>query len=177
MNEKRRAGRETDGPLQARFWATVRTLDAVFKKSGLIICLVIATLAVAIAGYAVRNVEQAVDDIAKIQQAQAAEGLERRDQTCLVFERDARVAVEAFRDERRRLNRTLGYIRRIPPSEMDSQLNREIIAGLPQARDEVVKKWREARLTAAPVYCDEHGAEVVGLPEPNLKLPETQPHP
>jgi hypothetical protein len=129
MTEKRRAGRATDGPWQARFWATLRTIEAVFQKSGLIICLVIATFSTVVAAYAVWNVE--------------AEARERRDATCELFERQERASI-------RRLTATYDYLENLPQSEYGSALTKAIVRGLDETED-------DAQVAIAPVFCDEAG--------------------
>jgi hypothetical protein len=169
MNEKRRA---SDNPATGWFWVTLRKLDGVFKRAGSIISLVVATAAVFIAGYAVFNVEAAVDDIAATQKAANFETLERRDQTCHIFESQHLTNV-------RRLEGTYEFLDNLPRSEWGSPLTRAVLRGLPALE-------AEARVDQAPPYCDEpgeaqeflyqksngkRGLPPIGLPEPDPELP------
>lgn len=82
------------------------------------------------------------------------EGIERRDQTCLLFERAHQVDVD-------RLRRTYSYLVTLDRMDLDDPLNRAVQAQLPQVE-------ADARGSRAPSYCDAQG---VGLPEPNPEIP------
>ena len=94
-------------------------------------------------------------------QAQAAvsrirsETRERIDETCRIQETKQRSDIESLR-------RTYEYLASLSSAELTQPLNRTILAGLPRT-------IREATIDDAPDYCDEPG---VGLPEPDLRLPE-----
>jgi hypothetical protein len=84
----------------------------------------------------------------------AAEGMERRDQTCVLFEREHLRHVI-------RLERTYDYLDGLPRRERGSSLTRAVVRQLPEL--EV-----DARTDSAPPFCDEPG---VGLPEPDPEPP------
>lgn len=82
-----------------------------------------------------------VDDIEQ-------EGLARRDQTCRLFERDEKAAID-------QLTGTYQYLRGLSVAELKSPLNQAVRAQLDQVES-------NARASNAPPYCDQPG---VGLPE------------
>lgn len=91
----------------------------------------------------------------------ASEGADRRDQSCRLFEGDHLADVQ-------RLMRTYAYLER---QSRTSDLTSEVVRGLPELE-------QEARVDTAPAYCDEPGAKAekagadpVGLPEPDPKVP------
>ena len=93
------------------------------------------------------------------------EGIERRDQTCTLFETD-------HLQDAQRLARTYQYLDNLTPAQRREPLNQALVAQLPETE-------AEARSDSAPPYCDEpgaeaekNGAEPVGLPEPDPILPE-----
>jgi hypothetical protein len=85
----------------------------------------------------------------------AAEIVERRDQTCKLFERAANEAVI-------RVQRTYMYLDGLSPRERRQPLNRAILAQLPENE-------RVARTQRAPAYCHKPG---VGLDTPPLPVPK-----
>jgi hypothetical protein len=94
-----------------------------------------------------------------------AEGIERRDQTCTLFEGQHLADVKQLRG-------TYRFLARLPRSEWDEALPKAIVGNLPQLE-------AKARRDSAPPYCDEpgaaaeaKGAKPVGLPEPDPKLPK-----
>jgi hypothetical protein len=82
------------------------------------------------------------------------ESTERRDQTCVIFERQAQAAVD-------QVVATYKYIAGLKPHELAEPLNQAVLAQLPQT-------VANANNSEAPPYCDQPG---VGLPEPNPQLP------
>lgn len=88
----------------------------------------------------------------------SGEGQGRRDQTCILFERQHEAEVL-------RLRSTYAYLIRLSPRERRSALNSTVAAQLPQVEQSV-------RTSAAPPYCDAPG---VGLREPNPAVPERPP--
>lgn len=82
-----------------------------------------------------------VDDIQR-------EGVARRDQTCRLFERDEKAAID-------QLVGTYQYLRGLSVAELKSPLNQAVAAQLDQVES-------NARASNAPPYCDAPG---VGLPE------------
>lgn len=82
------------------------------------------------------------------------EGIERRDQQCVLFERLHAAAVQ-------RLVETYEFLR----EHRDTQLGRAVLVALPRAE-------ADARLSVAPHYCDRDG---VGLPGPNPRIPRRPP--
>lgn len=85
------------------------------------------------------------------------EGRERRDQTCLLFERQELAEVN-------RLGRTYAYLS-LPAGEREPSLTRAVIRGLAEQRE-------DALAARAPAYCNERkGAPVIGLPEPGPEFP------
>jgi hypothetical protein len=129
MTEQERRWRPEDGSIKGRFWATLRTLDVVFQKSGALISLVIATFSVGIAFYAVYSLQ--------------AESEERRDQMCRLFEGDHMADVI-------RLERTYEFLDRTGKTDLSNSLRAEILRSLPELE-------REARNDSAPEFCDEEG--------------------
>jgi hypothetical protein len=153
MNEKRRSGRDTDGPWQARIWATLRTLDAVFQKSGLIICLVLTTFSVAIAGYAVYTSSQTVHKLD--QEAEV-----RRSQTCETFE-------GAYAEQIRRLENTYVFLLLPGIRERSPDLYDFALRELPTL-ERGAESDDDPFGPRVPAYCDDPN---VGLPEPDPKVP------
>lgn len=101
---------------------------------------------------------KAISVTEKIQQ----EGVERRDQTCVLFEREQLAATF-------RVVRTYEYLDELPREDYGSNLTRAIVRGLPEQET-------DARLSQAPPFCDEkteNGREI-GLPESknDPKLPK-----
>lgn len=88
---------------------------------------------------------QVAEDAAEIARSIKAEGADRRDQTCRLFERDERAAVD-------RLVQTYDFLRR--PGKLKNLV--------PVARAQVPALESDARTSDAPPYCDAPG---VGLPE------------
>ena len=132
----------------------------------------LALVVVTIAGGFFTLDDQA-DDIRATQDQVAREGVERRNQVCLSAEREHKAAVD-------RLRRTYRYIAGLSYRQSRSNLNRAIIAQLPQVES-------EGRTDVAPDFCDEpgekaeklwfrthgkQGAPPVGLPEPDPKIPQ-----
>jgi hypothetical protein len=153
MTDERRSARASDGPVKARFWLWLRTLDAMFQKSGLIICLVIATFSVVIAGYAVWTSSQTVHKLD--QEAEI-----RRSQTCETFE-------GAYSEQIRRLENTYVFlllpgIRQRSPDLFDFAL-REL-----PTLEQGAKSDDDPFGPRVPAYCDDPN---VGLPEPDPKVP------
>lgn len=147
--------RASDGPVQSRFWAFLNKADAVFSKITPLISLTVATLSVAVAAFAVYNIEQ--------------EGKERRDQNCILFERQAQANAQ-------RVIGTYDYLRTLAPEDYGTNLTKTIIRNLPTTE-------AEARATVAPAYCQKPG---IGLPElgtdPKIPLHQdfsdrARPHP
>jgi hypothetical protein len=153
MTEQRRSGRDTDGPWQARFWATLRTLDAVFQKSGLITCLVLTTFSVAIAGYAVHT---SAETVAKLDQ----EAEVRRSQTCETFE-------GAYAEQVRRLENTYGFLLLPGIRQRSPDLYDFAIRELPTL-ERGAKSDDDPFGPRVPAYCDDPN---VGLPEPDPEVP------
>lgn len=79
----------------------------------------------------------------------------RRDQTCVLFERNHHQAVA-------RVKRTYDYLKGLTKQQRNDPLNRAVIAQLPDTET-------DARNSAAPRYCNVRG---VGLPEPPPELPQ-----
>jgi hypothetical protein len=101
------------------------------------------------------------------------EGVERRDQSCTIAEREHLRAVESLRS-------TYLYVVNLPEEELSSTLNRTIISQIPQTEE-------RAKTDVAPPFCDEpgqveeerykrtqgeFGSPPVGLPEPDPEIPE-----
>jgi hypothetical protein len=139
MTENRRA---SDNLAAGWFWVTLRKMDGVFKRLGLIVCLFIATFAVFVAYLAVRNVE--------------GEARERRDATCELFERQEHAAVL-------RLISTYEYLETLPRSEYGSTLTKAVLRNLGATE-------ADARAVIAPAFCNAPGVGLRerGAPE----LPE-----
>ena len=154
--------RATDGPRKGKLWVFLRRLYLIWVAA-------VPAVAVIAALVAVLEVQDQVDEIAQIQQEQIAEGVERRDQTCTAFERDAIIATRFYRDARRAYGSTIQYLDNLPPREARTLLNRTVKERLPRLRREVHQRYEEAKATAAPPFCDE---PQVGLPEPDPFLPE-----
>lgn len=95
-----------------------------------------------------------VDHLRAVQLANDREGVERRDQSCRLFEGQHLADV-------RRLRRTYRYLLSLSATEREMALNQFVLRSLPQTE-------REARLDRAPDYCDEPG---VGRSEPDPVIP------
>jgi hypothetical protein len=108
----------------------------------------VPALAVAVAAWALINVE---GDQERFQ----AEAKERRDQGCVIFERNQA-------EDILRLQRTYDYLAGLSSEQMREPINRAILAQLSSLED-------DAELDDAPQYCDEPG---IGQPEPDLVVPE-----
>lgn len=121
----------------------------------------IPVFALCIALYAVIEVEGTVNSIQQ-------EGVDRRDQTCVVFERDAIAAKVSYVNARDQLGQTEEYLSNLTPEDKNSSINVAVAANLPRLKNAVDQRWREARAAKAPDYCDLPG---VGLHEPNPVLP------
>jgi hypothetical protein len=143
-------------------------------------------LALALALYAVLQVERRSEDIGRLALAneqrieegkqlatKAAtlagrlerEGRRRRDQACTQDER-------RHLDDVKRLRRTYEFLGGLPRSEWGTTLTKAIVRGLAEVE-------RDARVDVAPRFCDEPGVEAerrgeppVGLPEPDPVIPE-----
>jgi hypothetical protein len=144
--EPRPHRRASDGPVQARFWLTLRTIEAVFQKSGLIICLIIATFSVAIAAYAVWGIQNEADV--------------RRSQTCESFE-------SAYAEQIRRLENTYVFLTLPGIKERSPDLYALALREL-TALETAARKDSDPFGPRVPDYCDDEG---VGLPEPDPKVP------
>ena len=82
----------------------------------------------------------------------ATEGVERRNETCRLFERQELTNVN-------RVIRTYAYLDELPRDEWGSTLTVAIVRGLAAQREDAVA-------TVAPSYCTEaKGQPLVGLPE------------
>jgi len=147
--------RATDGPHQGKFWVSARRAYRVWTDLVPLIALGIALYAVVESAGNVRALE--------------AESHERRDQSCVVFERDTIAAKTAYVTAKQQLTSTQDYLHTLSPAERRTGINQAIVASLPRLKDAVDVQWRNARATAAPVYCDEPG---IGLEEPNPALPD-----
>jgi hypothetical protein len=82
---------------------------------------------------------------------------ERKNETCVLFERQERAAIDQLR-------RTYDYLRH--PSPQLGDLNRLVVAQLPQVE-------ADARASRAPSYCDPSG---VGLPGRRPGIPARPKH-
>jgi hypothetical protein len=87
------------------------------------------------------------------------EGAERRDQQCVVFERQQQQDVDA-------LDRTYKYLSGLTARDLSQALNKAVLAQLP-------KTIRDAEEDDAPTYCHEKG---VGLPEQRRPFPMPPPN-
>jgi hypothetical protein len=83
------------------------------------------------------------------------EGVERRQQSCQLFESDHLADVQALR-------RTYHYLGGLSARERRTGINRALLVNLPRTE-------QEARTDSAPDFCDKPG---VGLPEPDPVVPE-----
>jgi len=137
--------RSTDGPVQGKVWAFLNKTEAVFAKITPLVSLIVATLAVAVTLYVVNLVIN--------------EGKERRDQNCLLFERQAHVAA-------RRLQDTYAYLRTLPRDDYGSSITRAILRNLPVTE-------ADARASVAPEYCSRPGVGLPDLPS-DPKIPMRQ---
>ena len=96
-----------------------------------------------------------IEDFRKIQEQTNQEAIDRRDQSCSLFERQHLTEVNQLRD-------TYRYLESIPPENRSDPINKFIRSSLPEVE-------RTAQVDRAPPYCDEPG---VGLPEPDPVLPK-----
>jgi hypothetical protein len=96
------------------------------------------------------------------------ESAQRRDQNCIVFERDAIAAKTAYVTAKEQLDNTERYLANLPAAERKTTINVAVAANLPRLEETVDLQWRNAKASAAPPYCDQPG---VGLDEPNPALP------
>lgn len=102
-----------------------------------------------------------VQNAARVRDAQAAleriaaEGQERRDQTCRSLERQEEAAIV-------RVRRAYAYLDDLPVAERGASLTRAVITGL-------AGQYTEAQESVAPAFCNDPG---VGLREPGPKLPK-----
>jgi hypothetical protein len=111
--------------------------------------IAIAVSVVAVGGYFINK--NALDNFED-------EALARVDQTCRLFEADHFEDVEGLRSTYTFLNNVRGT------REAETALVQFVVRTLPRVES-------EARVDAAPPYCDE---EDVGLPEPDPELPQKQ---
>lgn len=111
----------------------------------------VTTIAVGLAAYSVIVTQSTVEKI-------KAEGVSRRDQTCIVFERMHQIDV-------RQLVMTYNYVTGLTADERQSSLNRAVVAGLP-ALEQRVKEG------PPPPYCTKPG---VGLDDRRLDKPPQRP--
>jgi hypothetical protein len=95
-----------------------------------------------------------IGDFREIQMRTEQEGIERRDQSCTLFERQHLAEVNQLRD-------TYTYLVNLPRNRWDDPLNKFILSALPEVE-------QTASIDSAPEYCDEPN---VGLPEPDPKIP------
>ena len=77
-----------------------------------------------------------------------------RDQSCVLFERQYRSAVD-------RINRTYAYVEKLTPRERRTAINRAVIQQIPQTE-------QDAHQARPPRYCDPSD---VGLPGPHPRIP------
>ena len=91
------------------------------------------------------------------------EGHERRDQTCLIFERDQLREVQQLR-------KTYEYLLGLTPAQRREPLNQAVLQQLPELEG-------QAREDDAPPYCDEPGVEAERRGEPPIGLPEPDARP
>jgi hypothetical protein len=80
---------------------------------------------------------------------------QRRDQACVITEREQDAEVQA-------LVNTYRYLSELTGEQLHDPLNRAVLRQLPMVE-------ARARADNAPPYCDEEG---VGLPEPDRRVPE-----
>lgn len=123
----------------------------------LVLVLVSAALlgAGALLAVAITSIGGGVDQNAATLRRIEKEALARRDQTCVIFERQAHAA-------ERRLRATYDYLGRLTPRQVRSPLNQAVIRGMSDTET-------DARTSVAPHYCDPRG---VGLPDPPASLPK-----
>lgn len=88
----------------------------------------------------------------------AREGEQRRDETCVLFERQAQSAVTG-------LEATYHYLASLPHDALDDPLNQAVLAQVPSTE-------REARDARAPAYCN---PPEVGLRTPPMGIPRRPP--
>lgn len=83
-----------------------------------------------------------------------SESKDRRNQNCLVFEGSHKADVD-------NLKQTFKFLDRTRPDEWDNTIIKFVARNVP-------KQYEEAKIDAAPEYCDEEG---IGLPEPDPEIP------
>lgn len=124
--------------------------------------LAIITLVVIVAGvatYAALSSLSQSTKIAELTEAQAKSIVIRRNDNCLLFERQEKVAIE-------QVVSTYEFLDDLPRSEYGTPLTAAIVGNLS-------KQYKDAAATAAPEYCNEPvGSKAVGLPETGLALPK-----
>lgn len=129
---------------------TALGLAVVLLATALLVALVPATLFL-------RNTESDTSSNAEAIAAVKRESTARRDQNCILFERQHKANVD-------RLKSTYDYLNRIPKDEIGSSLTQAVLRGL-KAQE------AEARNAIPPNYCNEKN---VGLPEPPPDVPKKQ---
>ena len=109
-------------------------------------------VALGLAAWAVLINGQRTDEVER-------EALERRDQNCVLFERQEISHTQ-------RVIRTYDYLDSLPRSEYGTNLTKAIVRGLPD-------QYAEAAANRAPAYCNEKPREpLVGLPESEKFSPQ-----
>lgn len=112
------------------------------------LALPVACIALVLAGASVFVSALVLRDGRVRDDAIAQEGAARRDQNCLLFEREHQGAV-------RSLAKTYAYLSALPPEEKGTALNKAVKAQLPETE-------QRAKTLIPPSYCNEPG---VGLRE------------
>jgi hypothetical protein len=113
-------------------------------------------------GFAVKQNADRVDEIDRLVTRIEVEGRERRDQACVLNERDHLADVQNLKRAYDRLPEAFAFYMSIAPADMKPLL-RSMIA------QDLKRLEQEARVDQAPEYCDEPG---VGLVEPDPVIPE-----
>lgn len=118
--------------------------------------------------------------ITETQKQSTQETVERRDQTCRLFEGDHLKDVQDLTRTYERLPKALDFYLRVSPKAFRPFLQASIMADLKRLED-------EASVDSAPDFCDlpgeraeklwlrshgKQGAPPVGLPEPDPKIPQ-----
>lgn len=100
------------------------------------------------------------DNVNDTAAANEQETLERRDQSCSIFERKQREDVNQLRQ-------TYQYILSLSPSQLKEPLNTAILTFLPETE-------KAAKIDDAPAFCDEvtEDGKDIGEPEPDPLVPE-----
>jgi hypothetical protein len=144
--------RATDDPGKGRMWVWLRRLDWAIR-------VFVPVFAVAVTAYAVVNVSNQNDKLEAQSRATIQESVERRDQNCVLFERQEKAAIL-------RVVATYHYLRTLPAEDRGTNLTKAILRNLPAAE-------ADAKAAVAPDYCNLRG---VGLPELKADpvLPEHQ---